>query len=76
MTPQQIIPGKKYSNLGNPQTKYEGRGTVNPETLDCEDKHIVVVEYSDGFCPVNGDEVRSPEEAMPGFWDNFFSINA
>ncbi len=76
MTEQEIIPGKRYRHLDHPQTKYEGRGTVNPETLDCENRHMIIVEDF-GPCRLPyGQKVIPLQFAQRGFWLKFSPINA
>lgn len=74
MAPQQIIPGKRYRHSDHPETIYEGRGDVDPDTLDCSNKRMVRIVNIGGR---NFDRFVMPPNlptSFPFFWNKFFPV--
>jgi hypothetical protein len=75
MTPQQIIPGKRYRHSDHPETIYEGRGHTDRDTLDCTNKKMVRLVAIDDRIEDRWIMPPFGPGAIPGFWDKFFPIN-
>lgn len=74
MTEQQIIPNKRYRHTDHPETIYEGRGDVDPDTLDCSNKRMVRIVNIGGR---NFDRFVMPPNlptSLPFFWNKFFPV--